>query len=345
MAKIAYSVGQPGDTPSQADLEGLTDGGERSCTIGEISALRRLVFESQTLMIAQIKATVEGKSDEGATELAPAEREDRMKRQAERLRGLSLEGELECGYAGYDTVMKMLQDNAVTYLHPNRFPSRRFELLNEKKKQEILVTNNQNLAVKSNASELLLLQALTRRALCLDLVGAASFDVVEKYQSMLMRCLQEPSPPGYRQVDVVQILKADQRAWLRLSEMVKSGLKRGTDGQKGILRSAQSSGDPELDKAVYDSTEEELGKGRLRLRVLSEHIISRKKEVDARNVVCWFERVNTASNIADKPSRGDDDLKGLGERMHLDISNLISEATMPNLQGGEEGASGMSHVA
>ncbi|CAJ1340955.1 unnamed protein product, partial [Effrenium voratum] len=293
-------------------------------------------------MIAQIKATVEGKSDEGATELAPAEREDRMKRQAERLRGLSLEGELECGYAGYDTVMKMLQDNAVTYLHPNRFPSRRFELLNEKKKQEILVTNNHSLAVKSNAqvphcdtsSELLLLQALTRRALCLDLVGAASFDVVEKYHSMLMRCLQETSPPGYRQVDVLQILKADQRAWLRLSEMVKSGLKRGTDGQlpldsafprletalrgkrhvtgkgkricwdynlphgcshtdvkdggkleqdfllppavksvppiatlpvgsrrKGILRSAQSSGDPELDKAVYDSTEEELRKG------------------------------------------------------------------------------------
>ena len=239
MAKIAYSVGQPGDTPSQADLEGLIDGGDRNCTIGEISALRRLVFESQTLMIAQIKATVEGKSDEGATELAPAEREDRMKRQAERLRGLSLEGELECGYAGYDTVMKMLQDNAVTYLHPNRFPSRRFELLNEKKKQEILVTNNQSLAVKSNAqvphcdtsSELLLLQALTRRALCLDLVGAASFDVVEKYHSMLMRCLQETSPPGYRQVDVEQILKADQRAWLRLSEMVKSGLKRGTDGQ------------------------------------------------------------------------------------------------------------------
>ena len=212
MAKIAYSVGQPGDTPSQADLEGLIDGGDRNCTIGEISALRRLVFESQTLMIAQIKATVEGKSDEGATELAPAEREDRMKRRAERLRGLSLEGELECGYAGYDTVMKMLQDNAVTYLHPNRFPSRRFELLNEKKKQEILVTNNQSLAVKSNAqvphcdtsSELLLLQALTRRALCLDLVGAASFDVVEKYHSMLMRCLQDiPArlPTGGRGAD------------------------------------------------------------------------------------------------------------------------------------------------
>ena len=67
--------------------------------------------------------------------------------------------------------------------------------------------------------------------------------------------------------------------------------------------------------------------------------------LDAGNVVCWFERVNTASNIADKPSRGDDDLTGLGERMRLDISNLISEATMPILQGGEEGASGMSHVA
>ncbi|CAJ1367044.1 unnamed protein product, partial [Effrenium voratum] len=285
-----------------------------------------------------------------ATELAPAEREDRMKRQAERLRGLSLEGELECGYAGYDTVMKMLQDNA----------------------------------------------ALTRRALCLDLVG-------------------------YRQVDVVQILKADQRAWLRLSEMVKSGLLE-TDPQvcfqllpsgaapkrerpaespsesrpskksgkleqdflmppavkpvppiatlpvgsrrKGILRSAQSSGDPDLDKAVYDSTEEELRKGWLwgpdnPRRVLAAKAWDLRRELcgaidtvleagvlsagdgaslrgrlifaenqifgHSGNVVCWFERVNTASNIADKPSRGDDDLTGLGERMHLDISNLISE--------------------
>ena len=74
------------------------------------------------------------------------------------------------------------------------------------------------------------MQALTRRALCLDLVGAASFSIVEKYNAMLMRCLQEPSPPGYRQVDVAQILKADQRAWLRMSETVKNGLKRDASG-------------------------------------------------------------------------------------------------------------------
>ena len=43
------------------------------------------------------------------------------------------------------------------------------------------------------------------------------------------------------------------------------------------------------------------------------------------------------SNIADRPSQGDDDLKGLGERMHLDITNLISEATMPILQGDKKG--------
>ena len=31
MAQIAYSVGQPGNAPSQTDLEGLLDGGERNC--------------------------------------------------------------------------------------------------------------------------------------------------------------------------------------------------------------------------------------------------------------------------------------------------------------------------
>ena len=59
--------------------------------------------------------------------------------------------------------------------------------------------------------------------------------------------------------------------------------------------------------------------------------------LDAGNVLCWFERVSATSNMADKPSQGDDDLKGLGERTHLDISNLISEATMPILQGEKKG--------
>ena len=46
-------------------------------------------------------------------------------------------------------------------------------------------------------SELLLIQALQRRALTLDLVGAASYAEVQKYNTFLTMHLQTPPPPGY----------------------------------------------------------------------------------------------------------------------------------------------------
>ena len=42
-------------------------------------------------------------------------------------------------------------------------------------------------------------------------------------------------------------------------------------------------------------------------------------------VNAWFERVNTASNIADPPSRGAD-LEGLGKRFEVDALRIAKEA-------------------
>ena len=141
LARLAFSVGQPGETPTDTALTNLVQDGGNAVPVSTLSSVRRLVFEAQTLMVSQVKSLVEHKADEAKTELAPAERAERIKKQAARLSGVPLRGENECAYQSYDTVMKMCQENVVSYLPPNKFPSRREELKQEKPKKELDVVN------------------------------------------------------------------------------------------------------------------------------------------------------------------------------------------------------------
>ena len=239
-SSLAFSLGQPGETPSENDLRVLIAGGSdpAAIPIGTLSSLRKLMFEAQTLAVAHVKAMVESREDDSKKEMAPAERTDRIKRQRTRLSGLGLIGDLECGYACYDLVFKMLQTNSVTYLPPHKFVSRKAELSVEKPPKQIVLDSASHLTVKGVESEmtcetgtdLLLRDALTRRALALDMVGVASFSIVEAYNRFLMSHLRDTPPPGYNKVTIHQILKADREGWLRLAEKATDGIKKNAVG-------------------------------------------------------------------------------------------------------------------
>ena len=225
LAKLAFAVGQPGETPTEGALRGMVAGGgdPGAVALGVVSSLRRLIFEAQTLLIAQVKTLVENKVDETKLEMAPAERTHRIADQRGRLVGMTLTGELECGYCCYDLVMKLAQHNSIVYLPPHKFVSRKAELGLDKPKKELTIEANSTVTVKdksqelscSTSTDLHLQEALTRRALALDLVGIASFARVEEYTRFLMSQLQNDAPPGYSKTSIQQVLRADKEAWLR----------------------------------------------------------------------------------------------------------------------------------
>ena len=258
LAKLAFAAGQPGETPTDATLRDLvtSDGGDPSIIqLGTLASVRRLTFEAQTLMVAQVRNLVEQKEDEQGAELAPAERSDRIRKQKERLGGLELIGELECGHVCYDHVMKMVQNNAVSYLAPHKFISRRSELARSKPKKELTIDGASQVVVKSKTDDarcdtgdnLHLLQAFHRRALAMDLVGVASYKVVEAFHRFLMTQLQTSPPPGYAKISIAQVLQADQEAWLRLSEKTPNGIKRNADGRMPLdLEFPQLESDPRV---------------------------------------------------------------------------------------------------
>ena len=75
---------------------------------------------------------VDSSKDRRAKELPPAERRERVANQAARLKGLRLSGPAECSYASYDLCLKLISDNAISYLAPSKFISRQDELRLEK---------------------------------------------------------------------------------------------------------------------------------------------------------------------------------------------------------------------
>ena len=106
-----------------------------------LASIRQVVFEAQTLLISQVRAMLEKKDDDAKTELAPAERASRIRDQESRMKGLSLQGEAMCSHASYDIVMKVVEQNTLSYLSPSKFASRQSELRLEKPKKTLEISS------------------------------------------------------------------------------------------------------------------------------------------------------------------------------------------------------------
>jgi hypothetical protein len=236
MAQMAFAISPPGTAPSDQDVKDFYNG-KVAVNLGTITSTKLLVFQCHTLVVADIKAEVNKKDDPTSPcNLPSAERDRRVTAQKRRLSGLRVKGDEEVAHCSYDLVFALLEKDTVTYLHPERFITRRSELL-QKKPQKQLALDSDSLTVKekpfdhvcSTRTELELVQAFRRRALAFDLIGLVSYEIMNSYHAELMGHMQEEPPPGYSSVSVTQVLRADRAVFLHLAENLTS-LKRSPDG-------------------------------------------------------------------------------------------------------------------
>ena len=124
----------------------------------------------------------------------------------------------------------MLEKDCLIYPGPEKFPTRRSELMQKKPSKEISIDRSQ-LIIKDKQSdltcptvtELEVCNALKRRALAFDLVGVCVNVFMASYHADLLHHLHTPPPPpGYSAVSVQQILRADRAAFLFMSERMTS---------------------------------------------------------------------------------------------------------------------------
>ncbi|CAE7512822.1 ubiad1 [Symbiodinium sp. CCMP2592] len=236
MAKLAFAPCQPGETPTEESLSALIKVGGAAPPLGSIAAVRHLVFEAQTLLVSQTKALVENKENE-VKELAPAERRERIRAQANKLRGITMSGQTECSYASYDLCMKLLTDNCISYLSPAKFITREAELRSEKPRKELdvqastLVVRDRDPDQSCDTSTALSLHhAMHRRSLALDLIGVTDYFRIQGFVDFLLGHLHQEPIAGSRATSVQQILHADRAAWMRLAELTPDGIRRDASG-------------------------------------------------------------------------------------------------------------------
>ena len=213
---------------------------------GTLSSLKRLIFEAQTLVVSDVKAKVTKKDDQSVMSMASAERENRIREQKARLTGLRLKGEEEVAYACYDLVLALVERDTLTYLGPEKFFTRRHELLCKKPSKElaidqmsVIVKEKHKEEVCSTATELELVNAFRRRALAFDIVKLVGYNTMNSYHAELIDHMQLPPPPGYAPVSLAQVLRADQAAFLLMSEKLPT-LKRAGDGSSPLERAFET---------------------------------------------------------------------------------------------------------
>jgi hypothetical protein len=199
---VPFNPGAPNDEALNLCLKTMLG---RDLSIADSARFRRLQFECHTQMLADTKMRIE-RTDASEPRRMPApERASRMKEQRDRISGISIQQENEPSHQLLDAVHQMGEDCSLKYLATAKLTSRMQELCDPK-------------APAAIQTDLLLRQALLRRALAFDQALIVSYDTMESWHRTLFQCMQNSVPTGYQKVSTEQILRADVEMFIRMSE-------------------------------------------------------------------------------------------------------------------------------
>ncbi|CAE7225449.1 RE2 [Symbiodinium sp. CCMP2592] len=256
LGKLSYAVSLPGTQPTADEMDSFTATlrpGAR-VNLGDSSAMKQLIFEAQTMTVAELRATMQSGEDV-SRKLPASERSMRIEDQKQRLKGLPLEGPLSVAHCVYDKLANMRENDELKYLSPGECITRDAELCCEKppkalqldaNKMGIVVKDEEALATMSVDSDLQLYQAMMRRALAMDLVGLASYETVQKWNERLFRIMSQDPPPEFQKVSRAQVLRADRQCFLELARTCNGNLKPDA---RGVLPL-----DKEFEKLEYNQS-------------------------------------------------------------------------------------------
>ena len=236
LGKLSYAVTIPGTPVTEAAMTTFTTSIRPgvAVTIAAGTALKRLVFESQTFAVQALKHAVQSTDTDTTKKLAAPERILRVNKLKADYPGIDISGAMEPSHYLYDLCMTIFESEEIRYIPPSKCLSRQQELAGEKPEKEVqldatkgqLVVKDANLHKEiSLTSDLALFQAFERRALAFDVAGLASYTVVHKWHNRLFGLLAQPPAPGFAKISQAQLLRADRQSFVRMGENANGSLK------------------------------------------------------------------------------------------------------------------------
>ena len=227
LGSLAYAFGQPGQPLDEGAFGEWAKGiaGE-GISLGDLSALKRALFESQTMVLAALRDQVSNPDSQGARRLPDAEREKRMDNLKTSLVGVIVEGPLEPSHALLELCANQYQANQLQYIKPEKCTSRMHEITTGKPSTKELQLEANKLVVREHVevsemtihNSLLLQEAFKRRGLAYVFSNSVSHAAYERYlQTLFMHTSREP-PPGCQRCSLSQLVQADRMVFIRLIE-------------------------------------------------------------------------------------------------------------------------------
>ena len=190
----------------------------------QTACIRRLMFESQSMNIAELRSRVEPNGEAQVRKLPPAERAARAKAQEARLQGVVFTPETSPANCLVDLFVDMGEQGILTYLGPERCISRAQELQLSRKDKSIQVEADGRLRVIAHSkdptcevsSDTKLRAAWLRRSLAMDQAGLCSFIEIEKWVQHLFSI--QAREVGFQSISVQQLISADKALFIFASE-------------------------------------------------------------------------------------------------------------------------------
>ena len=234
---LAFSLGSPQNQVGETELTQLADAVfETQSTLGTTAVLRRLHFESCTLLMAEMKTQSEcADASQPIRKLPFVEKQSRLDTQRKKLPGLPHTPEQQPSHSLIDTVYNIVESGNIVYVHPSKCHSRENEVQTESKsKSKTMITLEQgalkqtvvsDLQDLDTSTELKLYFALQRRHLAFDLVGLLSWAVCQKWLDKMMSTLVSDAPTSFNAITITQVMKADREMFSILASEFKGSLK------------------------------------------------------------------------------------------------------------------------
>jgi len=210
-----------------------------------IPKIRRVFAQSHSVAEAESQKLVSTEPEQ-VVKLHPAEREKRRDSLCRRITGFTLSGPLDPSARLIDLCSSIVQTGQVRYIEWAKCSTHRSELVNV---QEVvgLSLNEKGLLVRCSepdgppaelGTDLLLDQALRRRALAADMADLCTYETMQLWHSTLLESISTEAPPGYSKTSYVQIANADKELWNLVSAACRSGCRRPSPLEPSLFEKA-----------------------------------------------------------------------------------------------------------
>ena len=139
-----------------------------------------------------------------------------------------------------DAFFSMYDDNRLRFLEWEKYVSKDQEMQSEGKKITFAIDQGSGKLKIENkgpdekadtSSDILMLQALTRRSLAMDQANVVSFTKMQAWVDKLVKCRTDEPPPGYASPSLRQIMLADQKLFIELADRTRSGIQSSVHGK------------------------------------------------------------------------------------------------------------------